>query len=178
MASWVSEKFKNRILNFKQRYQRLTFWKKLVVCGAVVFITGLIIGLIKTNLSISKSYIGVHIDIRQFLEKIEQNKTKNTDQLLLSKTFWLLHEKNAGIELGPCPSDYCFKFVLDELILQNKQLIQRIYITGKGFGIHFNPKSGAIIQSHALAGFKGAGPVFNITDSKMFVSFNLKPAQP
>lgn len=162
------------LVNLKHRYKSLSFWNKLLVWSAVAFVIGLPVGLITIGLSVSKPYIGVNIDIQEIFEKIEREKIKKSDNLLISQIFWLRYIKNASIELGPCPSDDCFKFVLGEVKLKNRQIIQRIYISGKGFGIYSNPESKGILQFEKLIGFKGAWPGFSITDDKMFLSFVLQ----
>jgi hypothetical protein len=59
---------------------------------------------------------------------------KSQNEPIATRVFSLLREKGARIDLG-CPGEKCLSFELGDLITQRGELIQEIFLSGKGTGI-------------------------------------------
>jgi len=158
-------------MKLQYRYRKLSFWNKIAFWGALSSMISIPIAI---GLFLIRPRVEVNVNADDFFAKLNQNSVGQDDTLILTRTFWLIHEKGTTVTLGPCPGPNCFKFELGEIKQRNNQLVQHIYFSGEGFGAQFDPDENIRFMMKTPLQMKGAWPVFYMAENRMAIAFILK----
>jgi hypothetical protein len=117
-------------MKLRERYSRLSLWNKIAFWGSLCSIVALIVAPLLWFISQKPKMNVYFVNIFNEVESLPQNSAQEP---LVTRTFWLLHEKGASISLGPCPSNQCFHISLGELKQEGNILVQSFILSGAGF---------------------------------------------
>ncbi len=109
------------------------------------------------------------VEFVNVFDEIDQRK-----DIIITRTFWLLRDREATTSLGPCPSEKCFKMELGELFQKDNLLFQKFILTGgvlSFFSKNVEEKVNDKVQKSFIF---GCDDDFIIKNTQGMVSFSLK----
>jgi len=155
-------------MKLRTRFKRLTFWNKLGAIGSLCSIVGLLLAI---GFWLWPSQPTSEYRWPEALQELADAGVNTKSDISASRTFWLLREVGSTFSLGPCPGLNCYEFKLGNVENKNGQLIQRIDVSGEGFGIRKYPDRFEF-QNRITGESAGLGYVLSTGEAWIFIVLN------